>query len=95
MDAALASAAAGQAERDELWRESPALEPGCEHERELLPIIEFRQTVICRNCGGLDKDLSRRIQRDAPRLFFDPDGIIRDGTTRLARWRTAQPWQDA
>jgi hypothetical protein len=77
--------------RDELWRESPALERGCEHDLELLPIIEFRQTVICRNCGGLDKETSARILHDPLRLHFSLDGIIRDGTVRLARWKAALP----
>jgi hypothetical protein len=73
--------------RDELlWRESPALEPGCEHDLTLLPIIEFRVTVVCRNCGGLDKETSRLIQRKAMEIRTD-DGTVRLGTTRLATLR--------
>lgn len=56
---ALPAAAAEHLCRDQLWRESPALEPGCDHDLELLPIIDTR--------------------------------IIRDGTTRLARWKPAGP----
>lgn len=85
MEAAIADAAAETLTRDTLWRESPALEDGCEHDRVLLPIIEFRQTVVCANCGGLDKELSEKIRRESPRLIWHPDGIIWDGTTRLAR----------
>lgn len=89
MPCALADAAIETALRDELWHESPALEPGCEHDRTLLPIIEFRVTVVCRNCGGLDKEMSGLIQRKAQEIRVDDDGTVRLGTTRLATLRQA------
>jgi len=86
---AFIDAAIETAFRDELWRESPALEDGCDHDRVLLPIIEFRATVVCVNCGGLDKELSGKILREGQRLIWWPDGRIWDGTTLLARFELA------
>jgi hypothetical protein len=58
---AFAAAAAMQLSRDELWKRRPPLAADCEHDLDLLPIVEFRQTVICRKCGGLDVEASRRV----------------------------------
>lgn len=60
MNDAFAAAAAAQMARDDIWTRRPALDPGCEHDLELLPIVEFRQTVICRKCRGLDVEASRQ-----------------------------------
>lgn len=86
---ALAVAAAEHLNRDALWKESPPLADGCDHERELLPITEFRVTVACRACGGLDKETSRRIQRWPMVYTYDPDGWLRMGTTRVAKYERA------
>jgi hypothetical protein len=56
----MTAAAMGMA-RDELWRNPPPLDAGCEHDLLCLPVIEARQTVMCRTCGGLDPDASRRV----------------------------------
>jgi len=61
VNGAFTAAAAMQMARDELWKRRPPLDPACQHELELLPIVEFRQTVVCRKCGGLDVDASYRV----------------------------------
>ena len=58
MSEAFAQAAARQMARDELWKRRPPLAADCEHDLEWLPVVEFRQTVVCRKCGGLDVDAS-------------------------------------
>lgn len=51
----------GTMARDVLWRDPPPLADGCDHDLRLLPVIEPRQTVMCRNCGGLDAGVSAEI----------------------------------
>lgn len=79
------AAAAETVNRDALWREKPALEPGCEHDLELLPIVEFRQSVVCANCGGLDVKASERLMREPLKMRTGPDGGIYMDGARLAR----------
>lgn len=77
---ALAEAAAAQFARDALWRNPPPLAAGCEHDLELLPVIEPRFTVTCRTCGGLDTEASRAIgsaDPDAPEYLVRADGSMR------------------
>jgi hypothetical protein len=59
--ASLMTAAAMGMARDELWRNPPPLAAGCDHDLLCLLVIEARQTVLCRKCGGLDADASRRV----------------------------------
>lgn len=66
MNDELATAAAATLARDALWRNPPPLAPGCEHDLELLPVIEPRFTVICRKCGGLDAEASQAIGSTDP-----------------------------
>ena len=61
MTSPLATAAAMQISRDELWRDPPVLAADCEHDLLCLLVIEPRQTVVCRKCGGLDADASRLV----------------------------------
>jgi hypothetical protein len=85
---ALAAAADEQWKRDGLWRERPALEPGCVHDLELLPIIEFRQSIVCANCGGLDAETSRKMMRNPLGIRDIPGrGIYMDGVQIAARIR--------
>jgi hypothetical protein len=80
---ALAAAAAEIALRDMLWRSSPCLAEGCEHEWRCLPVVEFRQTVICAHCGGLNAGLSRQLT-ERPDLFaVAEDGSVTWNVTRL------------
>jgi len=66
-------AAASTLARDALWNDPPPLADGCEHDLELLPTIEFRQTVLCRKCGGLDVETSRQLTAGAPgAIIFEP-----------------------
>ena len=60
-DDAVMTAAWMQMGRDELWRNPPLLAADCEHDLLCLLVIEPRQTVVCRKCGGLDADTSRRM----------------------------------
>ena len=60
-DDPLLAAAAVTLARDQLWRNLPPLTPDCDHDLELLPIMELRQTMVCRKCGGLDVEASRRM----------------------------------
>jgi len=60
---AFVHAAAVTMARDALWRDMPPLASGCAHDLELLPVVEFRQTVVCRKCGGLDVEASRAALR--------------------------------
>jgi hypothetical protein len=66
MSEALTAAAMLQLGRDELWKRRPPLAAGCVHDLELLPIVEIRQTVVCRKCGGLDVEASRRALEGVP-----------------------------
>lgn len=58
---ALTRAALLTMSRDALWRDPPPLAADCDHDPECLPVIEFRQTVLCRKCGGLDVPASREL----------------------------------
>lgn len=62
----LVLAAASTLARDALWRDPPPLAADCEHDLELLPVIEARFTVLCRKCGGLDVEASRAIGSPDP-----------------------------
>ena len=76
----LVRAAASQLARDALWRDPPPLAGGCEHDLELLPVIEPRFTVVCRKCGGLDVTASRAIgsaSPDAPEYVILGDSSVR------------------
>ena len=78
--APLLTAAAMQMARDEMWRNHPPLAAGCEHDLELLPVIEPRFTVVCRKCGGLDVTASRAIgsaSPDAPEYVILGDSSVR------------------
>lgn len=87
---AFLDAAMSQMIRDALWRERPLPEPGCNHDFELLPIIEFRQTIICANCGGLDVESSQRMQREPLKVMNIPGrGIYMDGVRIASRIRGA------
>ena len=66
MSDVFAAAAARQLARDELWKRRPPLAAGCVHDLELLPIVEIRQTVVCRKCGGLDVEASWRVFGEQP-----------------------------
>ena len=66
MNEAASAAAAMQLGRDELWKRRPALAADCVHDLELLPIVEIRQTVVCRKCGGLDVEASWRVFGEQP-----------------------------
>ena len=73
---AFAAAAAEIARRDALWRSRPCLADECEHDWRCLPVVEFRQTVVCAKCGGFNKDLSRELT-ERPDLFaVGEDGSI-------------------
>jgi hypothetical protein len=71
---ALMTAAAMQMARDELWLEQPPLAVGCEHDLLCLLVIEARQTVICRKCGGLAADASRRVLAEPGTWVSDETG---------------------
>lgn len=73
-DAFATAAAAEQMARDELWKRRPPLDPACEHELLWLLVIEFRQSVICRKCGGLDVETSRKMLAAPPRYAVGLDG---------------------
>ena len=83
MTGPLLTAAAMQMARDELWRNPPPLDAGCEHDLLCLPVIEARQTVLCRKCGGLDEDASRRLVIEPGRWITDETGapvcLLRSG----------------
>lgn len=76
MDGAIARAAAATLSRDAIWRDKPPLASDCEHDLRCLPIVEYRQTVLCAKCGGLDTALSVAIA-DFPGTFtISEDGRI-------------------
>ena len=77
-ESAVIRAAAGTLGRDAIWREPPPLASDCEHDLRCQPVIEYRQTVLCAKCGGLDVNLSVAIAA-APSSF-----IIRENG-RIAR----------
>lgn len=93
-DSPLMQAALAGLSRDALWKNPPPLAEGCEHDFELLPIIEFRQTVICANCGGLDAERSLRLQREPLKIMTVPGrGIYMDGARIASRIRADGPDQ--
>lgn len=72
-------AAASTLARDALWRDPPPLAADCEHDLELLPVIEPRFTVLCRKCGGLDVEASQAIgatSADTPEYVIRPDSSV-------------------
>ncbi len=74
MNAPLMTAAAIGMTRDELWRNPPPLAGGCDHDLLCLLVIEARQTVLCRKCGGLDAGASRRVLTEPGQWTFDQAG---------------------
>ena len=79
MNEAAARAAANTLARDALWRNPPPLADGCDHDLELLPVVEPRFTVTCRKCGGLDTEASRAIgstNPDAPEYHIRADSTV-------------------
>jgi hypothetical protein len=75
MDALTAAAAAGLA-RDAIWRDKPPLAAGCDHDLRCLPCIEYRQTVLCAKCGGLDAALSQAVAAAPSAFIIHEDGRI-------------------
>jgi len=71
-------AAAATVSRDILWRDPTPLAGDCDHVLRCLPVVEFRQTVICVRCGGLDTALSRDLTRN-------PAGYAVNGEGRVTR----------
>ena len=72
----LAAAGAMQMARDELWRNPPPLAADCNHDLLCLLVIEPRQTVLCRKCGGLDADASRQVLAVAGRFIMGDRGEV-------------------
>lgn len=72
------------AARDALWENPPPLADGCEHDFRRLQVAEFRQTVTCSRCGGLDAGLSRELTEHPERF-----GAFADRVERLAAPRPA------
>jgi hypothetical protein len=72
-DTAIARAAAIHLTRGAIWRQKPALAEGCEHDLRCLPSVEWRQTVLCAKCGGLDVALSQAVA-DFPGAFTVDEG---------------------
>lgn len=66
-----------QLTRDGLWKRRPPLAAECDHDLLCLLIIEPRQTVICRKCGGLDVDASRRVITEPGPFTGDKDSLVR------------------
>jgi len=63
-------------DRNAIWREKPPLDPGCEHHLRCLPCVEYRQTVLCTRCGGLDTALSVAVANFPGAFTVDEDGRI-------------------
>lgn len=75
-DTEIARAAAIHLTRGAIWRQKPTLAEGCEHDLRCLPAVEWRQTVLCAKCGGLEVTLSIAIA-DFPAAFaVDEEGRI-------------------
>lgn len=70
--------------RDALWKNPPPLDADCEHEFRRLPVIEFRVTVLCLKCRGLNIPLSQAIVATPSAFEINPDGVIR-ASARLRR----------
>lgn len=73
---AIALAATEGLTRDAIWRTPPPLASGCEHDLRCLPCIEYRQTVLCAKCGGLDTALSQAIPAAPGSFIIHQDGRI-------------------
>ena len=43
-----------QMARDRLRATAAPLTPGCEHDLEMLPIVDFRLDYVCRRCAGFE-----------------------------------------
>jgi len=69
-------AAAATVSRDTLWRDPVPLAADCGHVLRCLPIVEFRQTVICMRCGGLDVALSRDLTLNPADFTVSPEGCV-------------------
>jgi hypothetical protein len=76
MNDAIARAAAEGLARDAIWRAKPPLAAGCEHDLRCLPCTEYRQTVLCAECGGLDTALSQAIAASPMSFIIHDDGRI-------------------
>ena len=74
--AAWAFAWAATRGRDAIWRNPPPLAADCDHDLRCLPCIEFRQTVLCARCGGLDTALSVAIANAPSSFIIREDGSI-------------------
>ena len=75
-DDAVMTAAWMQMGRDELWRNPPLLAADCEHDLLCLLVIESRQTVICRKCGGLTRTPPAGCSPGPARLIPGEDGSV-------------------
>jgi hypothetical protein len=73
---ALVIAAGSQSARDAIWRNPPPLAGDCGHDLRCLPAAEFRQTVPCSKCGGLDTALSVAIASAPGAFIIHEDGRI-------------------
>lgn len=73
---AILRAAFGTAGRDLIWREKPPLAADCGHDLRCLPCIEYRQTVLCSKCGGLDTALSVAVAAAPSSFIIHEDGRI-------------------
>ena len=62
--------------RDALWKNPPPLDDDCEHEFRALPMIEFRVTVLCLRCRGLNTELSQAIAATPTVFEIGIDGTI-------------------
>lgn len=71
----MVTAAAMHLGRDELWKRRPALAADCDHDLVWLQVIEVRQSVVCRKCGGLDVETSGRMLTEPARYAPDDDGV--------------------
>ena len=73
---AFARAAAVTLGRDALWRDPPPLAADCGHAFRCLPVVEFRQTVVCARCGGLNVGLSRELAACPAAFTVDDDRYV-------------------
>lgn len=80
------AAIAEHARRDAMWNDPPPLKDGCNHDYQLLPVIEPRLTVVCWRCGGLNPELSRELAQRPELFVIQPDGGVarlRDRLTEI------------
>jgi len=73
---ALTFAAASHLNRDAIWQAAPPLAAGCEHDLRCLPVIEFRQTVLCLKCRGLAVEVSLGLGATPGAYIVHEDGRI-------------------